>query len=698
MAKVTQVLKKDGSVAVFEQQKLMKSIENTLTEAKAKNAQSNAKKYTQEVISVLEKNFGKEVVPTAEDLRDIVIEVLNGHKLQQAAKAYAEFKQREKSMIGFKTFMGVRDDLGLSQNALKVLAKRYLLRNEQGAIVETPSRLFRRVAKAAATADSRYQKGSTTKTEESFYSMLSNLEFLPNSPTLMNAGTTLGQLAACFVIPVGDSLREIFGAVEKMALIHQSGGGTGFNFSNLRPRGDVVKSTKGVASGPVSFMTVFDKATEVIKQGGKRRGANMAILNVDHPDVAEFITAKTKEGVLSNFNISIAATDAFMDAAEKNKEYSILNPRTKKEIKKANAKEIFELAALSAWQSGDPGIVFIDEINRKNPTPQIGKIESTNPCGEQPLLPHESCVLGSINLMKMVKNNQADWDKLKKTVRTAVHFLDNVIDVNNYPFPEIEQITKANRKIGIGIMGFAEMLIKLGIQYDSEKAVEFAEKLMKFITEEAHKKSQELGQERGSFLNFKGSIYDTGKIKAMRNATCTTIAPTGTISLIAGVSSGIEPLFAVSFVRDVMEGTKLLEVTPLFEEIARKKEFYSKSLMLKVARKGSVKELKEVPADIRKIFVTSFDVAPEWHVKIQAAFQKYTDNAVSKTVNLPFKAKVEDVKKIYLMAYKLKCKGITVYRTGSKPQQVLYVPKPNEIISVEEEFSGGECKGGICLH
>ncbi len=695
MAKITQILKKEGTIAAFEQQKLVDSIEKSLTDAKIKNSQGYAKKYSQEVIQILEKNFGKDVLPSTQDLRDVVIETLEKHKLAIGAKTYAEFKQREKAMIGFKTFMGIRDDVGLTPNALKVLSKRYLLRNEQGAIIETPSRLFKRIAKAIALVDARYQKGNIAKTEEQFYNVLANLEFLPNTPTIMNAGTPLGQLAACFVLPVNDSLKEIFGAVEKMALIHQSGGGTGFNFSNLRPKGDLVKSTKGVASGPVSFMTVFDKATDVIKQGGKRRGANMAILNSCHPDILEFINSKIKEESLSNFNISVAATDEFIDLAEKNKEYALINPRTKKEVKKANAKEIFDNIISSAWQTGDPGIIFIDEINRKNPTPQIGKIESTNPCGEQPLLAYESCILGSINLVKFVKNSKIEWDRLKKTVHIAVHFLDNAIDANNYPAPEVEQATKSNRKIGLGIMGFAEMLIKLEIPYDSDKAIEAAEKLMKFISDESHKKSQELGLQRGNFPNFKGSIWDTPKIKTMRNATTTTIAPTGTISLIAGVSSGIEPLFAISFVREVMEGTKLLEVTPLFEETCRKKGFYSKALMLKVARKGSVKDIKEVPADVRKLFATSFDVEPEWHVKLQAAFQKFTDNAVSKTVNLPFKAKLEDVRKIFLLAHKLKCKGITVYRTGSKPQQVLYVPKPDEIISVDEEFSGS-CHGGTC--
>ncbi|MBI4141007.1 adenosylcobalamin-dependent ribonucleoside-diphosphate reductase [Candidatus Woesearchaeota archaeon] len=690
-----QIIKKDGTITNFELNKLTISIEKALTESQAKNPQQTAKKHSQEVFSIIEKNFTKELLPSTTDVRDLVVEILEKHKLNTTVKAYTAFKQREKAMIGFKTVMGVRDDIGMTTNALKVLAKRYLLRNEEGNIIETPARLFRRVAKTIASIDARYQKGSVAKTEETFYSMLSNLEFLPNTPTLMNAGTPIGQLAACFVLPVGDGLKDIFGAVEKMAIIHQSGGGTGFNFSNLRPKGDIVRSTKGVASGPVSFMTVFDKTTDVIKQGGKRRGANMAILNADHPDIKEFITSKTQEGVMTNFNISVAATDTFMEAVEKDKDWPLINPRTKKETTKINAKELFNTIVSSAWQTGDPGLVFIDEINRKNPTSHLGRIDSTNPCGEQPLHPHESCVLGSINLMKHVKSGKIDWDKLKKTVRTAIHFLDNVIDANNYTFPEIEQITKSNRRTGLGVMGFAEMLIRIGLPYNSDKALETAEKLMKFIADESHKKSQELGAERGSFPNFKGSQWEKMKIKTMRNATTTTIAPTGTISLIAGVSSGIEPLFAISFVRDVMEGTKLLEVTPLFEEIARQRGFYSKTLMLKVARKGTINDMKEIPSDVRKLFVTSFDASPEWHVKLQAAFQKFVDNAVSKTVNLPQKAKADDVAKIYLLAYKLKCKGITVYRTGSKQQQVLYIPE--QAITVKEEFAG-TCHSGVCTN
>ena len=557
--------------------------------------------------------------------------------------------------------------------------------------------MFLRVARAIAKVDKNYG-GNPKESEKTFYEMMAKLEFLPNSPTLFNAGTKLGQLSACFVLPVEDSLKSIFTAVKNMAIIEQSGGGVGFDFSKLRPKGDIVKSTKGVASGPVSFMRVFDVATDVIKAGGKRRGAMMGILRVDHPDIEEFITAKQKPGVLSNFNISVAVTDDFMEKIEADEEYWLVNPRNKRKVRKLKARYIWNLIAESAWKSGDPGVVFIDEVNRHNPTPEVGRIEATNPCGEQPLLPYESCNLGSINLSRMVENGKINWKKLRKTVRNAVHFLDNVIDANKFPLKKIEQMTKANRKIGLGIMGFADMLIKLGIPYNSEKALKLAEKLMKFITDEARKKSVELGEERGSFPNFDKSIWKD-KYSAMRNATVTTIAPTGSISIIAGCSSGIEPLFAISFIRNVLGGTRLFEINPLFEITAKERGFYSAKLLEEIAKTGSVQKIKEVPDDVKKIFVTALDISPEWHVKMQAAFQKYTDNAVSKTVNLPFEASVEDVRKIFELAWKLKCKGVTVFRYGSKPEQVLYIgeikTEKKKFVTAESEYAGG-CPTKTC--
>ena len=742
-------------------------------------------------------------------------------------------KKTTVSKIRKKKFVGVKDDLKLSLNALGVLKRRYLLKNELEEVIETPNQMFERVAKAIARAELNYGKSKeeVKEIERRFYLLMRNLEFLPNSPTLMNAGTELGQLAACFVLPVEDSIEGIFGAVKNMALIHQSGGGTGFSFSRLRPKEDVVKSTGGVASGPVSFMRVFDVATDVIKQGGKRRGANMGILNADHPDILEFIRAKER-GEFANFNTSVAATDEFMRAVERNEEYGLVNPRTKEEVKRIKAREVLNEIVTYAWKTGDPGIVFMDEINRHNPIPAIGKIEATNPCltadtwvmtaegprqieeligkkfiaivngeewesseegffetgvkpvyklktaegfelrltgdhlvmkvermtryrvvtqwsnagdlkpgdkikmnrerfvatvkevvpdgiekvydvqipginafdangfvvhncGEQPLLPYDSCNLGSINVSKFVETGEGeiDWERLKEVVWISVRFLDDVIDMNRSPLPEIEKMTRANRKIGLGIMGFAELLIKLGIAYDSKDALSLGEKLMQFITNEARQCSAQLGLERGSFPNFELSVWNS-KYEAMRNATVTTIAPTGTISIIAGCSSGIEPIFAVAFVRNVMGG--MLEINKLFEDIAKERGFYSKELITEIAKCGSVQDIDGVLGNVKRTFVTALDISPEWHVRMQAAFQKYTDNAVSKTVNLPSDATWGDVKKVFLLAYKLKCKGITIYRYGSKEQVLsLDIPKLmlEEYVCADSEYTG-ECR--IC--
>ena len=695
MPKIIHIRKKDGSIVPFEAQKLEKSLENALISGRARNGKQ-AKKLTAQVIDTIEKHIPKGVLPTVKDVQDVILEVLKRAKLSEVAKAYVQHRKVHKEAVGFRTVYGVRDDLGMSTNAIIVLAKRYLLRNEQGAIIETPARLFRRVAKTLAAIEAMYSK-SVKKTEEEFYELMASLSFLPNTPTLMNAGTPLGQLAACFALPVEDDLRSIFHTLENAVLIHQSGGGTGFSFGRLRPKGDMVRSTQGVASGPLSFLTIYDKATEVIKQGGKRRGANMGIMPVDHPDIEEFINAKRKPGMLENFNVSVAVTDTFMDAVAKDQDFELINPRNKRIMKKVKAKDLWNQMINAAWECGDPGIIFIDEINRKQPTPQVGTIESTNPCGEIGLLPYEPCNLGSINLAQMVKNGKFNWEKLKQTVRVATHFLDNVIDANKWPMPEIEQIAKANRKIGLGVMGWAECLARCNIRYDSDKAIEFAEKVAKFIEDESTKKSVELGQERGSFPNLPRSIY-AKKHKFLRNATRTAIAPTGTISIIANATSGIEPFFAVSFVREVMGGTRLLEVNPYFEQLAKERGFASKQLMAKIARQGSIQNVAGIPGDVKRIFVTSFDIKPEWHVKHQAAWQKFSDNAVSKTVNLPNNAKPQDIDKIYQLAHKLKCKGITIFRYGSKKEQVLKFAakaQPPEHVIVEEEFAGG-CPSGVC--
>ncbi|MDF1558478.1 MAG: adenosylcobalamin-dependent ribonucleoside-diphosphate reductase [ANME-2 cluster archaeon] len=557
----------------------------------------------------------------------------------------------------------------LSDNALKVLRRRYLLKDEHGKVIETPDEMFGRVARYVASADEVY--GDVTHSLQEFYSVMSDLEFLPNSPTLMNAGTRLKQLAACFVLPVGDSLDEIFETLKNAAIIHQSGGGTGFSFSRLRPQGDIVGSTGGIASGPVSFMKVFDAATQAIKQGGRRRGANMGILRVDHPDIVDFITVKHEPGVLTNFNLSVGVTDTFMDALEAGGSYELINPRTGGVTECKDAIEIFDLIAASAWESGEPGLIFLDGINQDNPTPELGTIEATNPCGEQPLLPYEACNLGSINLDKMVKDQTIDYDKLGRTVDIAVRFLDNVIDLEQFLLEHIDRMVKGNRKIGLGVMGFADMLIQLGIAYNSLEAVQAAEEVMTFICSRAAEASEKIAQRRGVFGNFNGSIYNRPGRPAVRNATRITIAPTGSISIIAGCSSGIEPIYAVSYVKTVMEGEKLMVTNPYFEKIARSEGFYSDELMERIASAGSVQGMPDVPKAVQQLFVTSHDMGYEWHIRLQAAFQKYADNAVSKTINFRHDATKEDVNRAFRLAYTLGCKGITVYRDRSRNEQVL---------------------------
>ncbi len=691
---IAKIRKRDGRIVDFDSSRIRDAIHKAFIAVELKDGE-RAESITSEVVKLLEEKF-EERIPSVEDVQDLVIEVLKKNGYAKVAAEYQDYRKKKKEIRELKEKLGIVAPK-LTVNALEVLKKRYLLKDETERIIETPAQLFMRIAKAIAEIDGKYG-GDQGENEKIFYEMLAGLKFIPNSPTLFNAGTEIGQLSACFVLPVEDSLESIFTTVKNMALIEQTGGGVGFDFSRLRPSGDIVRSTKGVASGPVSFMRVFDMATEIIKAGGKRRGAMMGILRVDHPDIIEFITSKQKPGILSNFNISVAVTDEFMKTLEENGEYWLINPRNKEKVRKLKARDVWNLMAKSAWESGDPGVVFIDEINRHNPTPEIGRIEATNPCGEQPLLPYESCNLGSINLSRMVEDGKINWEELRETVRNAVHFLDNVIDVNKYRLKEIEAITKGNRKIGLGVMGFADLLIKLGIPYNSEKALQLAEELMKFIEEEAHKKSAEIGEERGFFPNFEKSIWKD-KYRAMRNATVTTIAPTGSISIIAGCSSGIEPIFAISFIRNVLGGTRLFETNPLFEIIAKEREFYSAKLLEEIARTGSVQKIERVPEDAKSLFVTALDIPPEWHVRMQAVFQKYTDNAVSKTVNLPSEASVEDVRKIFELAWKLKCKGVTIFRYGSKPEQVLYIgeikTEEKQFVAAESEYAGG-CPTKTC--
>ena len=565
----------------------------------------------------------------------------------------------------------------LSKNAVTVLERRYLARNENSELIETPEGMFRRVADAIAAADKNYDETADVKAlSDEFYQVMTDLLFMPNSPTLMNAGKPLGQLSACFVLPVADSMPEIFEAVKNAALIHKSGGGTGFSFSRLRPSGATVRSTGGVASGPISFMKVFNAATEAVKQGGTRRGANMGILRVDHPDIIDFVQCKKDTAEITNFNISVGLTEKFMEAVERNEEYDLIDPRDKTVVARKNAREVFELIVDMAWNNGEPGIIFLDRMNRDNVVLEAaGEIESTNPCGEQPLLPYESCNLGSINLAQMLKATESgyeiDYELLGKTVDTAVHFLDNVIEVNKYPLPQIEKQTLATRKIGLGVMGFADMLFKLGIPYNSEEGIEAANAVMGFINERSHKASIALAKVRGAFPLFSESTMAQGE--PYRNATCTTIAPTGTISIICGASSGVEPLFALSFVRNVMDDDELPQVDPYFAEVAKREGFYSDALMRRIAKEGTLAHIDEVPEHIKRVFVTAHDISPKYHIRMQSAFQRHTDNAVSKTVNFRNEAKREEVAEVFTLAYKLGCKGVTIYRDGSRSGQVLYV-------------------------
>jgi len=573
----------------------------------------------------------------------------------------------------------------LTDNALTVLEKRYFRKDKNGKSIEDWKKMISRVAV-------NISNGNKEK-EKTYYDLLNSGNFLPNSPTLMNAGHDLQQLSACFVLPLEDSMESIFESIKNAALIHKSGGGTGFSFSRLRETDARVRSTNGVSSGPISFLKVFNSATDAVKQGGTRRGANMAILNVDHPQIMEFIICKENTQELTNFNLSVGITEKFMKAVYEDSEYELISPHTKKVIKKLKARDVFDLIVKMAHQNGEPGIIFLDRINRHNPTPNIGEIESTNPCGEQPLLPNEACNLGSLNLAGMIKNNKFDWVILKKATRDAVDFLDSVIDMSKFPLPEIDEMVKSNRKIGLGVMGWADLLFLLKIPYNSDKAIKLAEQVMEFVDYHSKVRSIELAEEKGAFKNFKGSIYETKKLiredlkmdwkelnriianKGIRNATTTTIAPTGTISMICNTSGGVEPQFSLVYVKNVMDGNKLLYINPHFEKAIKDAGIYSKTLMEKVAEEGSVAHIDEIPKEIRKIYVTSHDISPKWHIRMQSAFQKYVDNAVSKTINFTKEATKEDIKMAYELAYELGCKGVTVYRDGSRENQVLNVGK-----------------------
>jgi len=687
MVTVKKIKKRDGRIVQFDAKKIEEAIWKAAKAVGIKE-KALATDIAEQVVRQLEKQLRPDEIPSVEQVQDIVEKTLIDNGQASLAKAYILYRQKRTKIRRTKALLGVVDELKLPLNAILVLERRYLRKDQKGRVIESTSQMFRRIAKSVAEVEKQYGKGDAEVAhyENEFYRIMTNLEFIPNSPTLMNAGTMFRQLSACFVLPIEDSIDSIFDTLKAAAIIHKTGGGTGFSFSRLRPKGDVVKTTGGIASGAISFAKIYDTATEVMKQGGRRRGANMGILRVDHPEIMDFIVSKEKEGVLRNFNISVAVTDRFMESVENDSDFNLTNPKNSETVETLKARAIWNLMIMMAWKNGEPGIIFLDTVNKHNQTPNLGQIESTNPCGEQPLLPYESCNLGSIDVSKFVtESGKMDWDRLKQTVRWTVRFLDNVIDANVYTLPKIEKMTKGNRKIGLGVMGFADTLIKMGVRYDTEEGLQTGEKLMKFITTEARKMSVELGEEKGSFPNFRGSIW-AKQFRTMRNATVTTIAPTGTISIIAGCSQGIEPLFAIVYVREVAEslGRSLIEVNALFENMALKEGFYDEELIGKIAKKTSVQDVEEIPINVRNFFVVAHDISAEWHVRMQAAFQKYTDNAVSKTINFPNRATPDDIDKAYWLAYKLGCKGVTVYRHGSREKQVL---RPIESEGTVADFS-----------
>lgn len=694
MAQIKNIKKRDGRVVEFDQSKIAEAIWKA-AETVGGTDRNIADRIANQVTAVIEVFFkGPDEIPTVEQIQDLVEKILieGGHA--KTAKAYILYRARQtqereqtESILG----KGNADErLNFSNNALEVLKRRYLLRDENGEIKETPRQLVERIANNIALADKNYgaNEEQYQETARKFYDVMASLEFMPNTPTIMNAGTEIQQLSACFVLPVPDSIEGIFDALKYQAIIHKSGGGTGFAFSRLRPSNDMVKSTSGVASGPVSFMKIFDAATQQIKQGGKRRGANMGILRVDHPDVLEFITAKADMKTLTNFNISVGITAKFMEALKRDTTYDLINPRTKTAIKQLRAREVFNVIISNAWLNGDPGLVFIDNMNATNPVPHLGEIEATNPCGEQDLLAYDSCNLGSIAVNKFIRADKKDfdWDRLREVVAVTTHFLDNVIDMNKYPIPQIEEMSKNTRRIGLGVMGFADALYQLMIPYDSEEGLKKGEELMKFIRDMSIEQSAQLAKTRGTFGAYKGSTWEKRGIK-VRNSYMTTVAPTGTIGMLAEASGGLEPNFAICFIKNVMDGTELIYTNSYFEEIAKERGFYSKELMAEIAKAGTIQGFtEEIPAEIRRVFVTAQDISPENHIRMQAAFQKHVCASVSKTINFSNSASMQDVEKAYILAYDLNCKGVTIYRDGSRDSQVLNIGKVNNTAKSKTEL------------
>jgi ribonucleoside-diphosphate reductase alpha chain len=664
MTEMAKIKKRNGQVVAFDEAKITTAIGAVVKE------RHEPERLTKIVITILKKAVNGKI-PTVEQVQDIVEQVLMAGGHYEAAKAYILYRKQHQTLRSAKAVIGVEDDLGLSLNQLKVLENRYLRHDDAGKVIETPRQLFSRVAKFVAGNEPKTKQKDW---ETRFYEVISRLEFVPAGGYLRSAGTIKPSLANCFVLPVEDDMAAIFDAVKWLALVQQRGGGTGFNFSKLRPKGDYVQKSGGFATGPVSFMKVFDAATAQVMQGGFRMGANMGILNVDHPDILEFINCKSQAGEITNFNISVGATDEFMTAVKKNQKFALKNPRTGETVQTLPAKKLFNQIVALAWRTGDPGMIFLDAINRKNPVLNtLGPMLATNPCGEQPLHPFDVCNLGSLNLAKFVRGGRIDWERLRKVTQTAVRFLDNGIDVSGYPIPEIEIMAKANRRIGLGVMGWADMLYQLGVAYNSNAGVRLAEKVIKTVNDAAVAESVSLAREKGVFKNWKGSNYQKRGIKR-RNLAVTTIAPTGTIAMVASCSSGIEPEFALSFVKNVVDEAGLTYVNEHFKKAmvnAKLSEEQKKQVLEEAAKSGSCQQIEYLPDSIKKTFVTAFDIAPEWHVKMQAAFQKHTENAVSKTINFPQTATIEDVEKAYLLAWELGCKGITIYRSGSKDAQIL---------------------------
>jgi len=674
MTFLTKITKRDGRVVDFSQEKIVTAIYKAAQAVGNPNS-ALARSLAEKVVKTLEERF-PEKTPSVEEIQDIVEETLIANGEAKIAKAYILYRQKRTELRNLKKALlqGKTDEeTDLSLNALKVLEKRFLRKDAEGKLLETPSQMFRRVASNVAQADAFYG-GDVTATEQKFYDRMRRLEFLPNAPTLMNAGTPVQQLVSSFVLPVEDSIESIFDALKHAAMIHKTGGGTGFSFSRLRPKHDIIVTSHGQSTGPTAFMRLFDTSTNIIKDGGVRRGANIGVLRVDHPDILEFINLKADGKSFTNFNLSVGVTDTFMEAVINDREYSIINPRTKQPVTTLSARGVFDNIIALAWQRGDPGLLFLDRINQHNPMIALGEIEATDPCGDQPLMPYESAPLGAINLLTCVKNNDMDWEKLRLLVHDAVHFLDNVIDVNKYPLPEIEKASRATRKIGVGIMGFADVLYNVGVPYNSEEGLAWAERIIKFIREEALAKSMALAEQRGTFPAWADSTFAQRSLP-LRNASLITIAPTGTISMIADVSPSLEPNFAISYIKNVMGDTDLVYVNKVFSKLAKKRGFYSDQLMREIADRGGIQHIPEISDDVKRVFVTAQEIPPEWHIRMQAAFQKHVDNAISKTINFPADASLNDVSQGFMLAYRLGCKGLTVYRDRSLDQQVINITR-----------------------